>query len=759
MLTKIILIGFLVSTVLFITVNALDLNEGVTISGDTKVNLTAGRLEYNDYHNNIVVTTTLKIDGVDFSPSTSSKNGNDLVWSSSETGVLGLPDPVIKLIYSYNGNELKEKIILKEKRELIFPIIISPNSEIIESNGGFRVIPLNSRTNSMYSGISAGVVISKPYGIDSDGKYVEMRYIYKNNALYLTYDTKVLSYEMIDILVKDNKTGDEIKKQVRSPIYTDIIYPITIDPTLYLGSYVSYSQALLHMNGTSGGTSFPDMSGKVLTVDGGVSTNTSVKVLGSASARFNGDPDRLYYANVTDLNMGLDDYTISYWVNITTYVDSGMIFIKGRGGGFPQIRTRQVGTAGALDCLEYDGGSAVSLTTPDGFAPLGKWTHIVAIRNASGIYMWNSSTNVFSGSGAPVNVTGTKVFSLGWDYDPDYTQYSNLKGYLDEFAIWKGVQIPISELYPQDYEIGTAIPPVTTFSTNTTGGIEPVYVQFNETSVSSGTSWNWSFTNITPGNNTQVWFSTIQNTTHGFTGGNYSIKLNSTNSGGSNISTQVTFINVSFITAPVAEFSADNTTVCKNNPIQFTDASSNSPTSWYWDFGDTGTGTTQDISHSYTTGGLYTVKLKASNFGGFDWENKTNYITVNSCEPPPSITNLIGDASVCEASTWTWIDPPTCDGITVWINKLFKMNVTPGIQTYSISGVASGIYNISTRTYNTYGYNLSFVNDTRTISACSSGNVTAGPSSNVFGDTDVLPIVFVIGGVIILLAYFGGRND
>lgn len=80
--------------------------------------------------------------------------------------------------------------------------------------------------------------------------------------------------------------------------------------------------------------------------------------------------------------------------------------------------------------------------------------------------------------------------------------------------------------------------------------------------------------------------------------------------------------------APVASFTADHTSVCQQDPIQFTDQSSNTPTGWYWDFGDTTTNTTQNPIYRYSTNGLFTVKLQATNAFGFDWENKTDYIGV-----------------------------------------------------------------------------------------------------------------------------------
>ena len=85
---------------------------------------------------------------------------------------------------------------------------------------------------------------------------------------------------------------------------------------------------------------------------------------------------------------------------------------------------------------------------------------------------------------------------------------------------------------------------VPSYTANITSGTAPLTVQFNDTSVNSLTSWNWSFTNVT-GNNTPVSWSTAQNSTHVFGTGNFSIALNASNGAGYNLARQVTFINVS----------------------------------------------------------------------------------------------------------------------------------------------------------------------------------------------------------------------
>jgi PKD repeat protein len=52
------------------------------------------------------------------------------------------------------------------------------------------------------------------------------------------------------------------------------------------------------------------------------------------------------------------------------------------------------------------------------------------------------------------------------------------------------------------------------------------------------------------------------------------------------------------------------------NPVQFTDLTTNLPTSWLWDFGDGNTSTLQNPSHQYTASGSYNVSLSATNTNG-----------------------------------------------------------------------------------------------------------------------------------------------
>ena len=99
--------------------------------------------------------------------------------------------------------------------------------------------------------------------------------------------------------------------------------------------------------------------------------------------------------------------------------------------------------------------------------------------------------------------------------------------------------------------------------------------------------------------------------------------------------------------------------------VDFTDLSTNNPTSWTWAFGDGGTSTAQNPSHTYAVG-TYTVALMATNARGSDTETKVNYITVTPPAVPIAefagsptsgtvpLTVSFTDLSSNSPTAWTW---------------------------------------------------------------------------------------------------------
>lgn len=81
-----------------------------------------------------------------------------------------------------------------------------------------------------------------------------------------------------------------------------------------------------------------------------------------------------------------------------------------------------------------------------------------------------------------------------------------------------------------------------------------------------------------------------------------------------------------------ADFTADATTVPAGETIQFTDQSTNLPTSWAWSFpgGEPESSTDQHPEVMYSENGMYAVSLTASNEFGEGFSEKTNFIIVGT---------------------------------------------------------------------------------------------------------------------------------
>ena len=80
--------------------------------------------------------------------------------------------------------------------------------------------------------------------------------------------------------------------------------------------------------------------------------------------------------------------------------------------------------------------------------------------------------------------------------------------------------------------------------------------------------------------------------------------------------------------APVTDFYAKVTSGSSPLTVQFTDTSTNIPTSYNWNFGDGSTSTSQNPIHKYASPGTYTVTESTSNYYGSNTMIKKSYITV-----------------------------------------------------------------------------------------------------------------------------------
>jgi len=174
---------------------------------------------------------------------------------------------------------------------------------------------------------------------------------------------------------------------------------------------------------------------------------------------------------------------------------------------------------------------------------------------------------------------------------------------------------------------------------------------------------------------------------------------------------------VPHITPPEANFVASPTSSCTGT-IQFTDASSNNPTSWIWDFGDSTTSTLRNPSHTYTTNGSYTVSLIAINAFGNNTVTKSNYITINLLASPltTGATTTVGGSDTLHASgtgTLNWYDA-AIGGNLVHTGTTYVLSPISTTKTYYVEndngstqstqasvGMASSTLNAATGSYYT----------------------------------------------------------
>jgi subtilisin family serine protease len=177
-------------------------------------------------------------------------------------------------------------------------------------------------------------------------------------------------------------------------------------------------------------------------------------------------------------------------------------------------------------------------------------------------------------------------------------------------------------------------------------------------------------------------------------------------------------VNIAYSTAsaPVANYNYASS-MCSGASVTFTDASTNSPTSWLWNMpgASVTTSTLQNPTVTYATAGVYTATLAATNAIGTNTVSKTFTVTAT-----PTIT-ATGASSICAGNpavitgngggTYTW-NPGSLTGATV--------TVTPSsTTTYTLIGANGSCSSSTTKVIN--------VNPLPTITANTSSSVICGP--------------------------------
>ena len=198
----------------------------------------------------------------------------------------------------------------------------------------------------------------------------------------------------------------------------------------------------------------------------------------------------------------------------------------------------------------------------------------------------------------------------------------------------------------QIINLPTVSAPTASFSSDVTQGCVPLQVQFTDLSGPGVQTRNWQFPGGTPGTSTErnplVTYATA---------GTYDVILEVSNTAGSDAIQLLGYISVQ--DKPNADFSYN----LNFRTLDFNNNTTNA-TSYRWNFGDGQTSIEAAPTHTYASGGLYTVQLIATNNCGND--TSIQIIDLPSVAAPTASFSSTGTQG-CSPLTVTFTDNSSPD--------------------------------------------------------------------------------------------------
>lgn len=132
----------------------------------------------------------------------------------------------------------------------------------------------------------------------------------------------------------------------------------------------------------------------------------------------------------------------------------------------------------------------------------------------------------------------------------------------------------------------------------------------------------------------------------------------------------------------------------------------NTPTSWFWDFGDGATSIEQNPSHTYANPGSYNVSLTSSNSAGATTATKPYLVTVTSGVHVPGGPDVLFSATPQSGTTPLTVQftDQSTNNPTRWVWN-FGDGHTSTAQNPSHTYTTGGVFNVSLTATNTIGTN------------------------------------------------------
>jgi len=440
----------------------------------------------------------------------------------------------------------------------------------------------NTFRNSTYSGV---YVHQTTYDGYLNSGYITVKNNTMSNVSYGVYfddpcNNSVISGNIVSALNNPVSSGQHIK-------ITDPTNNVTISENSFWGDTYGYIIQINVLNSlvTDNNVTASETDFEYRFLSGG-SGNTlrNPLVSGKTSLKSRNDVDTLALIFPNGRVFGLDS-------GIPVYTSVGSTYMQG-------VATR------TLTLYNYSAMPTTENATVTPRAPVG--TEILNFTAES----TNGNLVTFDAW----NLIPSAQYTIKEDGSVKSTQLANETGHIS----WN------NDVWSEHIYTVILSPPVAAFSASPLSGAATTYVTFTDESTLGPTSWLWDFGDGTT--------STLQNPVHTYsTAGTFTVNLTVSNAAGSDSEVKTDYITITdAVYAPVASFSANVTSGALPLDVLFTDSSTNTPTSWLWNFGDGTTSTDQNPEHTYSVDGSYTVTLTASNAAGSNTYIKSSYISAGT---------------------------------------------------------------------------------------------------------------------------------
>ena len=389
------------------------------------------------------------------------------------------------------------------------------------------------------------------------------------------------------------------------------------------------------------------------------------------------DNEGVYLASLTVTNAQGDESVQSTEITIvpeTVLIPPTADFVFDRNtieeGERVSFESRAGGEADLLEWDFGDGESSIGATATHTFDTAGKYIVTLTASNPAGSTSASTTVTVLSGVKPPtagIAALPTKIVNgqfvtlrsvslneptrLSWEFG-DGTRGSgeSLRHVWDSPGTYR-VRLTAENSAGSDSTFVDVVvakridPPISQFTQSATEVLVGETVTFSNLSLNEPTRLIWDF-----GDNTTARGETAAKSWS--QPGRYRVTLRATNDAGTN-RTGVTITVIKPVEPPVASFTASALTIGTGQRVNFSDTSSNTPTSWSWTFGDTGSSNNSTTSHDWSSTGVYTVRLTATNAGGTSTAEKQ----VTVIDPPVANFRWVADGNTVTFTDTSRSDP------------------------------------------------------------------------------------------------------